>query len=44
MGKFAFANRVVNEWNLLSEEVVLADSVNSFKNRLDKHLNLRGFI
>ena len=44
VGKFAFANRVVNEWNLLSEEVVSADSVNSFKNRLDKHLNLRGFI
>ena len=32
-----FSNRVVNSWNSLPNEVVTATSVNSFKNRLDKH-------
>ncbi|PIK49959.1 putative RNA-directed DNA polymerase from mobile element jockey-like [Apostichopus japonicus] len=32
-----FSNRVVNEWNSLPEKVVLASSVNGFKNALDKH-------
>jgi len=32
-----FSYRVVNMWNSLSEEVVNAPSVNSFKNRLDRH-------
>ena len=32
-----FSNRVVNSWNSLPNEVVTAASVNSFKNRLDKH-------
>ena len=31
-----FSQRIVNEWNKLPEEVVAAESVNSFKNRLDK--------
>ncbi len=31
-----FTQRVVNSWNSLPQEVVDADSVNSFKNRLDK--------
>ena len=31
-----FSQRVVTSWNQLPEEVVSADSVNSFKNRLDK--------
>ena len=44
IGKFTFVNRVINEWNLLTDEVVSADSVNCFKNRLDKHLKIRGFI
>ena len=26
----------MNDWNMLPNEVVSADSVNSFKNRLDK--------
>ena len=29
-----FSQRVVNHWNELPEEVVSAESVNSFKNRL----------
>ena len=31
-----FTQRVVNHWNKLPQEVVDADSINSFKNRLDK--------
>ena len=31
-----FSQRVVNDWNKLSNDVVSADSVNAFKNRLDK--------
>ena len=30
-----FSQRVVNDWNKLPTDVVNADSVNSFKNRLD---------
>ena len=32
-----FSQRVVNEWNELPESVVLSNSVNGFKNALDKH-------
>ena len=35
--KFIFSQRVVNEWNLLSQEVVVATSVNQLKNRLDMY-------
>ena len=35
--KYFFANRVVDTWNGLPEEVVSACSVNAFKNRLDEH-------
>jgi hypothetical protein len=31
-----FSQRVINSWNSLPEYVVQAESVNSFKNRLDK--------
>ena len=31
-----FSQRVVNDWNKLPDDVVSADSVNAFKNRLDK--------
>ena len=33
----AFSSHIVNDWNLLPDEVVSADSVNKFKNRLDHH-------
>ena len=34
--KYSFTNQVVNIWNSLPNKVVLADSVNCFKSRLDK--------
>lgn len=34
-----FSQRVVNDWNSLTEEVVQAPSINAFKNRLDKLWN-----
>jgi len=34
--KYSFSQRVVQEWNKLSQDVVNATSVNQFKNRLDK--------
>ena len=33
----SFTHRIVDVWNALPEEVVKADSLNSFKNLLDKH-------
>ena len=30
-----FSHRVVNSWNKLPEDVVLADSFNQFKNKLE---------
>ena len=35
--KHFFSQRVVNTWNKLPQHVVDAPSVNSVKNRLDKH-------
>ena len=39
--KYYFTSRIVNVWNSLSSFVVSADSVNCFKNRLDKFLVTR---
>ena len=33
--QFSFSHRVVNHWNRLPDNVVLADSINMFKNRLE---------
>ena len=35
--KFSFCNRVVNLWNSLPDYVVNSDSLNIFKNNLDRH-------
>lgn len=35
--KYSFCPRIVNSWNSLPNEVVEAESVNAFKNRLDRH-------
>jgi len=36
--KYCFTNRIVNMWNTLPDNVILADNVNQFKNRLDKQV------
>ena len=41
--KFSFCNRVVNIWNSLPDYVVNSDSVNNFKNNLDKHWKRESF-
>ena len=33
-----FTNRIVNSWNSLPASVVSSETVNSFKNALDRHL------
>jgi len=35
--KFFFSQRVVSQWSSLPENVVIAPSTNTFKNRLDKY-------
>ena len=42
--KFAFSHRVVNVWNNLDDNIIACDSINGFKNRIDKYLKGRGFI
>ena len=45
VGKFSFSNRVVNEWNGLSEEIIQNKSLVDFKKKIDYHLGyIRGFI
>ena len=39
MGKYWFTNRVVDEWNKLSSHVVSANTLDSFKRRLDKFMD-----
>ena len=36
VGKYWFTNRVVNQWNRLGRHVVSAETVGSFKKRLDE--------
>ena len=38
VGKFKFANRVCEEWNMAADGTVSAETVNAFKTRLDHHL------
>jgi len=35
--KYSFSSREVNMWNSLSNDLVEADTINTFKNRLDKY-------
>ena len=39
--KYSFGNGVIDQWNNLSEEVINANSINVFKNRLDKYSSLK---
>ena len=44
-GKYSFGNRMVSEWNALTEHILTSDILNVFKQRLDRHLgHIRGFI
>ena len=36
--KYSFSHRVINEWNKLSNNCVIASSVNMFKNTIDRYL------
>jgi len=38
MGKYKFANRICDEWNALTDDIVTARTLNSFKSKLDHHL------
>jgi len=42
--KYSFTNRIVNMWNSLPDYVILADNVNQFKNRLDKHRKMHDIV
>ena len=43
--KFSFANRIIVHWNNLPDKVVNVNSINSFKNGLDKFFrSKKGFI
>ena len=45
IGKFSFSNRVVHEWNILTEEMIQVNSVDTFKGRLDYYLrHIKGFV
>ena len=43
VGKFSFSQRTINVWNKLSTECVHANSVNMFKNKIDKYLFKAGY-
>ena len=43
MGKYSFSQRVINEWNKLSNDCVNASSVNMFKYEIDKRLIRAGY-
>jgi len=38
IGKFAYSNRVCDDWNRLPEHTVTSTSLNMFKNKHDRHL------
>ena len=45
VAKYSFGNRVVNDWNLLPDSVIVAQSLNVFKGRVDDFLrNIRGLV
>ena len=38
IGKFNFINRSIDEWNNLSDDIVSCNTVDSFKNKLDRYI------
>ena len=41
--KYSFSQRNINEWNRLPADCVGANSVNLFKNKIDKNLRWAGY-
>ena len=41
--KFAFSQRVVDDWNSLTENIVSSKTLNIFKSRLDKYWHSRWY-
>ena len=41
--KYAFSQRVIDQWNSLTEEIVSSESLNIFKSKLDKHWQSRWY-
>ena len=39
-----FTNRIVNNWNQQSQNVIEAPTINKFKNRIDKCFKLKDFV
>jgi len=44
MRRHYFSHRIVSVWNSLPDSVVSAESVNSFKSRLDKFWSMHDFV
>ena len=42
IGRYWFTNRVVNDWNRLSRHILSAESIGSFKKRLDQSMDRDG--
>ena len=42
--KYFLSNRIINIWNSLPDSVVMADTVNQFKYRLDKYWKNYDFV
>ena len=43
--KFFFSDRVTDRWNQLTKEVIASETVNTFKNRLQKFCEIKkGFL
>ena len=42
IGRNWFTNRVVDEWNKLSRQILEADTINTFKRRLDRYMDGEG--
>ena len=42
--QFLFAHSVIDIWNSFNDSIIACDSINGFKNRMDKFLHGRGFI
>jgi len=43
--KFSFSHSVINEWNILSEEIIAGNSLSGFKRKNDRHFrDIRGYI